>query len=49
MTIEELEQYSGIVANIEAIREEIDVLYSPISSPNGHESIGQKGKKNELF
>lgn len=43
MTIEELEQYSGIVANIEAIREEIDVLYSPISSPNGHESVGQRG------
>lgn len=36
MTIEELERYSGIVANIEAIKEEIEVLYSPISSPTGH-------------
>ena len=47
MTIEELERYSGIVANIEAIREEIDILYAPISSPNGHESVGQRGKKND--
>lgn len=36
MTIEELERYSGIVANIEAIKEEIEVLYLPISSPTGH-------------
>lgn len=36
MTIENLERYSGIVANIEAINEEIEVLYNPISSPNGH-------------
>ena len=36
MTIDELERYSGIVANIEAIKEEIEVLYSPISSPTGH-------------
>lgn len=36
MTIEELERYSGIVANIEAIKEEIEVLYAPISSPTGH-------------
>lgn len=43
MTIEELERYSGIVANIEAIKEEIDILYAPISSPNGHESVGQRG------
>lgn len=35
MTIELLEQYSGIAANIEAMREEINALYTPISSPNG--------------
>lgn len=35
MTIERLESYSGLVANIEAIKEEINVLYNPVSSPNG--------------
>lgn len=40
MNIEKLEQYSGITANIEALREEINALYEPISSPNGRTSEG---------
>ena len=40
MNIEKLEQYSGIAANIEALREEINALYTPISSPNGHTGEG---------
>ncbi len=35
MTIEMLEQYYGIVSNIEAIEMEINTLYNPVSSPNG--------------
>ena len=40
MNIEKLEQYSGITANIEALKEEINALYEPISSPNGHTGEG---------
>lgn len=40
MNIEKLEQYSGITANIEALKEEINALYVPISSPNGHTGEG---------
>ena len=40
MNIEKLEQYSGITANIEALKEEINALYAPISSPNGHTGEG---------
>lgn len=40
MNIEKLEQYSGITANIEALKEEINALYEPISSPNGHTNEG---------
>ena len=40
MNIEKLEQYSGITANIEALQEEINALYEPISSPNGHTNEG---------
>ena len=36
MTIETLEQYYGIASNIDAIEQEINTLYNPISSPNGH-------------
>ena len=40
MNLETLEQYSGIAANIEALKEEINGLYVPISSPNGHTGEG---------
>lgn len=40
MNIEKLEQYGGIAANIEALREEIKTLYAPISSPNGRTNEG---------
>lgn len=35
MNLETLEQYSGIAANIEALKEEINALYVPISSRMG--------------
>lgn len=38
MTIETLEQYYGIASNIEAIEEEINTLYNPVSSPSGRYS-----------
>jgi hypothetical protein len=40
MTLELLQQYFGIVSNIEAIDDEINALYTPIQSPNGRESTG---------
>lgn len=40
MDIEKLEMYSGTAANIEALKEEIEALYTPISSPNGHTGEG---------
>lgn len=42
MTFEQLEQYFGIVRNIEAIDEEIKQLYHPISSPNGRQNTGTR-------
>lgn len=38
MNIETLEQYYGIASNIEAIEQEINTLYNPISSPSGRYS-----------
>ena len=35
MTIEKLEEYYGKASEIEAIEEELNQLYSPISSPSG--------------
>ena len=43
MTIEKLERYCAISAEIDAIDEEIQTLYNPVSSPNGRENIGQRG------
>ncbi len=40
MTIEELEKYRGIVANVKALENQIVATYVPISSPNGHTSEG---------
>ena len=40
MTIETLKQYRPMVMNIEALENEIQSYYVPISSPNGKESIG---------
>ena len=40
MTIEKLEQYCGLSANIEALDAEIESLYKPVSSPNGRTGIG---------
>ena len=40
MTIEQLEKYRGISANIEAIQMQIDHLYVPIASPNGKTNTG---------
>ena len=43
MTIEELDKYRGVCANVEAIKMQIKSLYVPISSPNGRENIGGFG------
>ena len=43
MTIELLEEYRGLVANAKAINMEIDTLYTPVSSPNGKQSLGSSG------
>ena len=40
MTIELLEQYRGIAANIEALKMQIDSLYVPVTSPNGRQNTG---------
>ena len=40
MTIDKLEQYYGLASEIEAIEQEINQLYKPISSPNGRTDPG---------
>lgn len=40
MTIEKLEMYYGIASNVEAMEKELETLYVPVSSPNGHEGTG---------
>ena len=40
MTIERLRQFRGIQKEVIEIQREIDTLYFPISSPNGHQSMG---------
>lgn len=40
MTIDELEEFKGMRAEVTAIRREIETLYAPISSPNGHTDGG---------
>ena len=40
MTIERLRQFRGIQKEVIELQREIDTLYFPISSPNGHTSIG---------
>ena len=40
MTIERLRQFRGIQKEVIEIQREIDTLYFPISSPNGHQGLG---------
>lgn len=40
MTIEKLNEYRWIISNIKAINAEIDSIYEPIASPNGHQTVG---------
>lgn len=40
MNIEELEEFKGMRAEVLAIQREIETLYVPISSPNGHTDGG---------
>ena len=40
MTIERLRQFRGIQKEVIELQREIDTLYFPISSPNGHQSMG---------
>lgn len=43
ITIEDLEQFRGMSSELEALTEERMWLYYPVSSPNGHIQIGQRG------
>lgn len=40
MTLERLRQFRGIQKEKEEIQREIDTLYFPITSPNGHQGLG---------
>ena len=40
MTIETLEQYRGLQAEIDAMQAEIETLYNPVASPNGRTDTG---------
>ena len=40
MTIERLRQFRGIQKEVIELQREIDTLYFPISSPNGHQGLG---------
>lgn len=40
MTIERLRQFRGIQKEVIELQREIDTLYFPISSPNGHTGMG---------
>lgn len=40
MTIETLEQYRGLQAEIDAMQAEIETLYNPVASPNGRTDAG---------
>jgi len=43
MTIEQLNVYRGVCANVDSIKMQIDSLYVPVSSPNGKRIIGSSG------
>lgn len=45
MTIEELEQYRGILGEIKAVEAEINSLYDVRRSPNGKQSSGSAGSR----
>jgi hypothetical protein len=40
MTLERLRQFRGIQKEVVELQREIDTLYFPISSPNGHAGMG---------
>ena len=46
MTIERLRQFRGIQKEVIEIQREIDTLYFPISSPNGHTGMGSSTPGN---
>ena len=43
ITIKDLEGYRGLSAELEALESMRQWTYYPVSSPNGHENIGQRG------
>lgn len=43
ITINDLEAFRGLSAELEALESMRQWAYYPVSSPNGHESIGQRG------
>lgn len=46
MTIERLRQFRGIQKEVIELQREIDTLYFPISSPNGHQGLGSSTPGN---
>lgn len=45
MTLDELRAYRSTLSNMKALEEEINSLYSPISSPTGHAMSGASGSE----
>ena len=46
MTLDRLRQFRGIQKEVVEIQREIDTLYFPISSPNGHQGLGSSTPGN---
>lgn len=43
ITLKDLENYKGLLSELEALEQERMWAYFPVSSPNGREQIGQRG------
>lgn len=43
ITLRDLENYKGMLSELEALEQERQWAYFPVSSPNGREQIGQRG------
>ena len=43
ITLADLENYKGLASELEALQQERQWAYYPVSSPNGREVIGQRG------
>lgn len=43
ITLSDLENYKGLASELEALQQERQWAYFPVSSPNGREVLGQRG------